>query len=214
MLFWQCLLIHSLLQRQNTQKGLTVCWLRGSVFCSQTWALQNSQLAAPTWDQSSPANPDCLWLCFTRWDPSSDDPAEPELRKKMPDLVSWWWRYLHGSFRFPVSSGSFSLTWVLALVYCMCSVREEGAKRCMTWFSTWMSYQRARAGSESNPCWPPVGLREEIPLRFMEYVKSKFVHKLHSLPTSPHCWHHELFSHAAGVVQVSVILLWKCGVDS
>lgn len=135
----------------------------------------------------------------------------------MPDLVSWWQSYLHGSFiTFPVSSSSLSLTWILALACCICIVCEERTKRWLTWqpFSTWMSYQQARLDSESKPCCPSVGLGEDTSLHFMEYIKLKFMHKPHNLPTSLHCLHHELFSHAVDILQVSGILLWKHGMDN
>lgn len=37
--------------------------------------------------------------------------------------------------------------------------------------------------------------------------------KTHSLPNSLHYIHHELFSHSIDVVQVSITLVWKHGVD-
>lgn len=49
--FWWCLLMHVFLQTKHTE-GLREGWLHSSALCSCTGALQNSQLAAPTWDQS------------------------------------------------------------------------------------------------------------------------------------------------------------------
>lgn len=52
------------MERQNTHKGLMSCRHCSSIVCSQRWlVLQNSQLAAPTWEQSSPGAWAfcCLW---------------------------------------------------------------------------------------------------------------------------------------------------------
>lgn len=82
--FWWCLLMHAFLPAE-----LAEGWLDSSALCSWAWALQNSQLAAPTWDQSLPAPiwdqsllihtwdqslpiPNCCWLWFTQGNPSSD----------------------------------------------------------------------------------------------------------------------------------------------
>lgn len=55
---------HPPMERQNTHKRLMSCRHCSPVLCSQRWlVLQNSQLAAPTWEQSSPG----AWACCCLW---------------------------------------------------------------------------------------------------------------------------------------------------
>lgn len=87
-------------------KQLTDCWLRSAVLHSWTWALQNSWLAAPTWNQSLPALP--AWFSLTQWDSSLDRSYEtwlnlrwgktPDLSLLMAEVPSWLLYYISKIF--------------------------------------------------------------------------------------------------------------------